>query len=539
MISASPCRRSRLAALSLSTLALLSASGCVRSIDATRIRCTQDKYCPDGYVCVGAKGAEPGLCAKATDGGGIDGRPAADTGGAETATVSLVDTSGAIDVRLPAAVVDTALPRDADLDAPVTFDMGKDVATEALLGMDVPSDLPVSTPDQAIDIAAPPPDLGSEVRLLTLLGSPCALASECASNFCVDGVCCGAACTGQCQVCNSAGTCGRNSSGAPTGARASCSGSGSCVGTCDGSSDSCAYPSTTTTCGSATCSADLTTVITPACNGQGSCSSTTPSSCGLSSYCNAAGACATKILTGSSCASSPQCSSGNCSNYATTGARICCQSNYSNCGSCVDLQTSNSSCGSCGNACGPNRSCQTGSCGCNGYTFPSSCGSGCGTWSFESGTQESWVKDTDPSFPVNGGSSDCVANITISQSKVHDGSYALAVPANCNTGVASVAFQICSGSTINMAGYTMSAWVQLTGTALDAYAFLFFNAWGASGNVSSPVLTGDKIAVMDTWYFVQTTFANSVQADHVAIELSPGKSWTGTIYIDGITITPP
>lgn len=39
-------------------------------------------------------------------------------------------------------------------------------------------------------------------------GATCASASECQSNFCVDGVCCNTACTGTCQACNVAGSLG-------------------------------------------------------------------------------------------------------------------------------------------------------------------------------------------------------------------------------------------------------------------------------------------------------------------------------------------
>ncbi len=40
------------------------------------------------------------------------------------------------------------------------------------------------------------------------LGASCAVADECASEHCSDGVCCDAACTGVCATCNAAGKCG-------------------------------------------------------------------------------------------------------------------------------------------------------------------------------------------------------------------------------------------------------------------------------------------------------------------------------------------
>ena len=53
---------------------------------------------------------------------------------------------------------------------------------------------------------------------------PCKVASDCASNFCVDGVCCDSACDGQCEACDIAikpGTCGAISA-TPHGSRPAC-----------------------------------------------------------------------------------------------------------------------------------------------------------------------------------------------------------------------------------------------------------------------------------------------------------------------------
>jgi hypothetical protein len=178
---------------------------------------------------------------------------------------------------------------------------------------------------------------------------------------------------------------------------------------------------------------------------------------------------------------------------------------------------------------------------CEGYALPVTCGGGCGTWSFESGTIEGWAADTDPYFPVNGGgTNNGVTNVTITTSRTHDGSRALAVPALANGQVVSVAVPVClDGNTVNVAGFTVSAWVYLTGTDLSTYSFIFFDAWGASENVGNPVLTGTKITTMNTWYHLTTTFASTIDADHVAIRLNPEVSWTGTMYIDSVTIAGP
>ena len=178
---------------------------------------------------------------------------------------------------------------------------------------------------------------------------------------------------------------------------------------------------------------------------------------------------------------------------------------------------------------------------CAGYTFVATCGGGCGSWTFEADQLDGWAADTDPGFPVNGGENNGVTNVVTSSTVVEDGNVALAVPGLTNGGpVVSVAVPICRpGASTNLAGFTMSAWVYLKGTALDTYGFVFFDAWGPSGQASSPVLTGEKIATMNTWYRVTATFSSTVQADHVAIRLNPGMNWTGTMYIDSVTVTGP
>lgn len=249
------------------------------------------------------------------------------------------------------------------------------------------------------------------------------------------------------------------------------------------------------------------------------------------------------LTDGDECQSDGECQSGNCSADAALAKRICCQSGFSNCGSCVDLQSDASKCGSCSNVCGANEACNSGKCRCSGYTFPETCGGGCGTFAFESGTPEGWFADTDPGFPVNGGDNNGTTNVTTTSiaAHVHDGGNALAVPGLTDgSTVVSVAVPVCrQGASVNMAGFTLSAWVYLTGTDLSSLSFLFFDAWGPSGVFSSPVLTGDKITVLNTWYQLSATFASTIQADHVAIRLNPNAAWTGTMYIDSVSITGP
>jgi hypothetical protein len=87
----------------------------------------------------------------------------------------------------------------------------------------------------------------------------------------VDGYCCNSDCAMSCQACDVSdhlGTC-TNVTGAPHGSR-TCNGSGTCGGSCSGSSQSCTYPSSQVICGAA---CDGT------CNGNGGCSSVGSGSC--------------------------------------------------------------------------------------------------------------------------------------------------------------------------------------------------------------------------------------------------------------------
>lgn len=102
-----------------------------------------------------------------------------------------------------------------------------------------------------------------------VLGTACALGSECLSGFCADGVCCDGACGGQCEACDlpsSPGECAAVT-GAPRNGRPACGGTSPCDGTCDGSSrGGCAFPDATVACeDGAFCT------VGDACDGTGGC----------------------------------------------------------------------------------------------------------------------------------------------------------------------------------------------------------------------------------------------------------------------------
>ncbi len=379
---------------------------------------------------------------------------------------------------------------------------------------------------------------GACVPTLTL-GESCSGDEQCVTEHRVDAVCCESACEGQCQTCDPSGSCVRAQSGAPARGRPACTNAGTiCGGSCDGSSDECVYPGSEQTCDDATCSSDRTSTVTAVCSGNGQCLPPETTNCSSSSYCSD-GRCVAKATDDTECEAAAQCQSGNCSADSTGGNGLCCPIGHANCGSCVDLRADDSNCGSCSNACAANKACQSGVCKCLRNALPTTCG-GCGVWDFESDTTENWDIDTDPNWPVDGGDNNGVTNVTSTQTHVHGGNRGLAVSGLANGQVISVAVPLCgTGSVVNLAGYTMSAWVYLTGTELAFESFMFFDAWGASDAVRSPVLTGSKIVAMNSWHHVEATFSSAVQASHVAVRLNPELSWTGIVYIDQIELTPP
>ena len=171
-------------------------------------------------------------------------------------------------------------------------------------------------------------------------GSPCGAGSQCQSTFCVDGVCCNMGCAGQCETCDSTGTCVGVTSGAPRGNRATCAGAGTCAGSCSSASRTvCTYPGASTICVPQSCTGGVKTLAT-GCNGAGTCPTAGTFACpsnactgtdctgactddtqcsGATPFCNLPqGVClATKGL-GATCTTAAQCTS----NFCTDG--VCC-----------------------------------------------------------------------------------------------------------------------------------------------------------------------------------------------------------------------
>ena len=198
---------------------------------------------------------------------------------------------------------------------------------------------------------------------LKAAGAQCKSNSECTSTFCVDNVCCGSACNGECQGCNEAtpGTC-VTVKGAPRAGRQPCTGNdATCGGTCDGTSATqCTYPGPSTVCGQPGCTGS--TAISPAlCDSHGGCTTPTTTSCGAGTYCNAsAGSCTNQLASGSSCQADNQCTSGHCCG-----------------GTCANVATDNSNCGACGTVCASGKQTCSGSNCLNQNGQPCSASSPC------------------------------------------------------------------------------------------------------------------------------------------------------------------
>jgi hypothetical protein len=190
-------------------------------------------------------------------------------------------------------------------------------------------------------------------------GDSCSKASECNSGFCVDGVCCDAVCNGQCEACDaptSMGSC-TTITGAPHGNRQACSGTGACVGTCDGTSPTtCTLPDSATECAAASCTGDVTQPAS-SCDGAGACKAPSTQNCLPYTCDTTTGACKTSCAMDGDCSQGAKCNTttGKCAVTTAT-----CKTPYSvaqpngqeeSCmpykcvgGACVDSCSANADC---------------------------------------------------------------------------------------------------------------------------------------------------------------------------------------------------
>jgi hypothetical protein len=180
--------------------------------------------------------------------------------------------------------------------------------------------------------AGSPTDAGSDAHVdvapevgggdLKMTGAVCSKASECASNFCVDGVCCSTACTQGCMACSTdktgsaSGTCAPVKAGMPHANDCIAADPTSCGhdGKCDGAG-ACSYFSSGTPCGPEACSDGLAvSSYSPprACDGKGTCKSSTPTTCGNGAYRCAGTKCNVNCSGQQQCSTGAYCSATAC-----------------------------------------------------------------------------------------------------------------------------------------------------------------------------------------------------------------------------------
>jgi len=213
--------------------------------------------------------------------------------------------------------------------------------------------------DAAVDSG--PTDAGSDSRPDGGNGGPCSAATDCTSNFCVDGVCCESACTGLCNACASAktgaadGLCRPVTAGSDPDNECTATAATSCGldGMCDGAG-ACRKWIIGTTCGTSESCSGSTDTSAQTCDGTGTCRTATTASCGnyvcgptsckttclsnadctTGNFCSPAGHCVPPQANGAACTAGPQCTSGDCVDG------VCCASACGTlCSACSNVKT--------------------------------------------------------------------------------------------------------------------------------------------------------------------------------------------------------
>lgn len=249
--------------------------------------------------------------------------------------------------------------------------------------------VPVSVALVAAPPPPPPPPKSSD-------GVACTANDECASERCIDGVCCATACDGVCSSCavdGHVGTCFPIPAGArPYAGHGDCGKqpASTCAndGTCDGAGACRRWPSGTE-CRAANCDPLTLASTAPAtCDGSGACVVPAPVSCGAY-VCKDASSCHTSCTTG---------------NNTPCAAGLVCANNSCQSPSCMDgvrsdpetgVDCGGGSCPKCGTGigCKVGSDCQSGTCASNGsctaptYTWRTSAFGTCSAGACSVGTQ--------------------------------------------------------------------------------------------------------------------------------------------------------
>ncbi len=240
-------------------------------VDDGLLGAAEDTDGPDGSVADGTDA--PSATTDSTDGSDPNGSETTDDSPSNRQTDSQTDATGS-----------------DETDSVTTDSAATDVSTTDATGTDTAGQDPT------------PEDTAGQ------LGQACAQATDCASGFCADGVCCNSACGAVCSECNSSGTCVAAASDDAC-EDVECPAETECrvyeltnAGNCD-ALGACAT--------AAACTSVDVQAGTPCANGEGA--------------CDGAGQCVipNKATLGETCTDGDECGSDYCAATAS-GARVCC-----------------------------------------------------------------------------------------------------------------------------------------------------------------------------------------------------------------------
>ncbi|HVX97140.1 MAG TPA: hypothetical protein VHK47_19645 [Polyangia bacterium] len=191
-------------------------------------------------------------------------------------------------------------------------DGGPDLRPDGAAGGDAPSDAghdTTSTGDTG--------GCGHDALTKKPNGQACTCDGDCASNFCVDGLCCNSACNESCKTCSasdSMGTCTFLPSGMPPRTASACQAADKTTcgfdGTCDGAGGCRRYVAGTA-CAQGTCDGEAV-VGSRTCDGLGHCRSGPTVICAPFSCDPTKGTCYDACTQSNQCAAGQQCVNGSC-----------------------------------------------------------------------------------------------------------------------------------------------------------------------------------------------------------------------------------
>jgi hypothetical protein len=168
-------------------------------------------------------------------------------------------------------------------------------------------------------------------------------------------------------------------------------------------------------------------------------------------------------------------------------------------------------------------------------------------WGFESGTVEGWAKN-----PTDTGT----VGLNVSTSVYHSGARSLAVSMGIGSGFSSanppatgvtIQVPLCpSSGTVNLAGYTISAWTRLvvtSGTLPQIRNRVWAQLLNSDGSGAGEFYGG--VTPLNTWLQITGTIAPAstqvrtlgILAGFTMDTLDSG--FAGTLYIDDVQLLPP